>query len=194
MVFNGYLLHTHTHTHTHSFPGSCSGKESASQCRRCKRYGFHPWDEKTAWRRKWQPTTVFLSGKSHGQRSLVGNSPWGRKELDMAAHRAHPHIFKQSYVVIYLDFSRVLHNEVTLIKHPFFLWYWNSFYKFKIWILQQIRRYQWCWLSVGISQEYFHCLLINLLLLLVYSNWLIICLCPALDSKLLESKNYFFFF
>jgi len=34
-------------------------------------------------RRKWQPTPVLLPGKSHGQRSLVGYSPWGRKELDM---------------------------------------------------------------------------------------------------------------
>ena len=36
------------------------------------------------WRRKWQPTPVFLPGESHGQRSLVGYSPWGRKESDMA--------------------------------------------------------------------------------------------------------------
>ena len=35
------------------------------------------------WRRKWQPTPVFLPRESHGQRSLVGCSPWGRKELDM---------------------------------------------------------------------------------------------------------------
>ena len=35
------------------------------------------------WRRKWQPTPVFLPGKSHGQRSLAGYSPWGPKELDM---------------------------------------------------------------------------------------------------------------
>ena len=35
------------------------------------------------WRRKWQPTLVILSGKSHGQRSLVGYSPWGCKESDM---------------------------------------------------------------------------------------------------------------
>ena len=32
------------------------------------------------WRRKWQPTLVFLPGKFHRQRSLVGDSPWGRKE------------------------------------------------------------------------------------------------------------------
>jgi len=34
------------------------------------------------WRRQWQPTPVLLPGKSHGWRSLVGYSPWGRKELD----------------------------------------------------------------------------------------------------------------
>ena len=35
------------------------------------------------WRREWQPTPVLLPGQSHGQRSLVGYSPWGRKESDM---------------------------------------------------------------------------------------------------------------
>ena len=35
------------------------------------------------WRRKWQPTPVFLPGEFHGQRSLVSYSPWGSKELDM---------------------------------------------------------------------------------------------------------------
>ena len=34
------------------------------------------------WRRQWQPSPVFLPGKSHGGRSLVGYSPWGHKELD----------------------------------------------------------------------------------------------------------------
>ena len=35
------------------------------------------------WRRKWQPTPVFLPEESQGQRSLAGYSPWGPKELDM---------------------------------------------------------------------------------------------------------------
>ena len=34
----------------------------------------------------WQPSPVFLPGESHGQRSLVGYSPWGRKELDTTEH------------------------------------------------------------------------------------------------------------
>ena len=46
-----------------------------------------PW-VKISWSRKWQPTPVFLPGESHGQRSLAGFSPWGRKELDMTAAAA----------------------------------------------------------------------------------------------------------
>ena len=38
---------------------------------------------RSPWRREWLPTTVFLPGESHGQRSLVGYSPWVQKELDM---------------------------------------------------------------------------------------------------------------
>ena len=56
-------------------PGGASGKESASQCRRLKSFGFNPWVWKIAWRRLWQSTLVFLPGESHGQRSLAGYSP-----------------------------------------------------------------------------------------------------------------------
>ena len=41
------------------------------------------------WRRKWQPTQVFLPGKSYGQRSLEGYSPWGGKESDMTEATQH---------------------------------------------------------------------------------------------------------
>ena len=49
------------------------------------------WEEllsgrKEGWRRKWQPSPVFLPGKSHGQRSLVRYSPWGCKESDMTEY------------------------------------------------------------------------------------------------------------
>ena len=40
----------------------------------------------------WQPTPVFLPGESHGQRSLVGYSLWGRKELDMTEQLTHKQI------------------------------------------------------------------------------------------------------
>ena len=63
-------------------PGGASGTESACQCRRCKRCGFDPGVGKISWRRKWQPTPVFLLEKLHGQRSVVGYSPRGCKESD----------------------------------------------------------------------------------------------------------------
>ena len=56
-------------------------KEPACQLRRHKRHRFTPWVRKVPWRRAWQPTPVFLPGDSHGQRSLEGCSPWGRREL-----------------------------------------------------------------------------------------------------------------
>ena len=60
------------------FPRWLSGKESACQCRR---QGFDPWVRKVPWRRKRQPTSVFLPGESHGQRSLAGYSPWGHQRV-----------------------------------------------------------------------------------------------------------------
>ena len=48
--------------------------------------GSIPASEKIPWRRKGQPPPVFLPGKSHGQKSLVGSSPWGQRESDTAEH------------------------------------------------------------------------------------------------------------
>ena len=52
------------------------------QCRRCGRScRFDSW-VRIPWRMKWQPILVFLLGKSHGQRSQAGYSPWGHKESE----------------------------------------------------------------------------------------------------------------
>ena len=48
---------------------------------------FYPWVQKIPWRRKWQPTPVFLPGKSHGQRSLVDYSSWGYEESNITEHK-----------------------------------------------------------------------------------------------------------
>ena len=63
--------------------GGASGQESICQCRRLKRMWAWSLVGKTPWRRKWQPTPVFLPGEFHRQRSLEGYSPWGHKESDM---------------------------------------------------------------------------------------------------------------
>ena len=62
-----------------NFSDKLSGKEAACQCRR---YGFDPWTGKIPWRRKGQPTPIFLPEKSQGLKILVGKRPKGRKETD----------------------------------------------------------------------------------------------------------------
>ena len=52
--------------------------------------GLIPWVGKIPWRRKWQPTPVFLLEKSRGQRRLAGYSPWGHKESDMTEQLSMP--------------------------------------------------------------------------------------------------------
>ena len=61
---------------TVGFPGSSMVKNPPANVGDT---GWIPGLGRFPWRRKWQPTPVFLPGESHGQRSLVGDSPWGRR-------------------------------------------------------------------------------------------------------------------
>ena len=80
-------------------PTWLSGRESACQCSRLRRRGFDPWVGKISRRRKRQRSPVFLPGEFHGQRSLVGYSPRGRKELDMTKRLStHAHTRKMKYM------------------------------------------------------------------------------------------------
>ena len=68
-----------TYSFSKGFPWWLSGKESACNAGDCLQHsstGFNPWVGKIPWRRKWQPTPVFLPGKCHWQRGLAGYSPW----------------------------------------------------------------------------------------------------------------------
>ena len=60
-------------------------------CLPTRSYWFSPWVGKIPWRRKWQPTPVFLPGKFHRQRSLVDYNPWGCKESDTTEEDTHTH-------------------------------------------------------------------------------------------------------
>ena len=96
-----------------------SSKESTYQCRR---YGFSPWVRKIPWKRKWQPTPVFLPGKSQGQRSLVGYSPWGCKRIryelvikqkNNTTDGGGPHLIRQRSELSQKAFLRVLFSCLT---------------------------------------------------------------------------------
>ena len=85
-MYSGFVLFGYGETYR--LPTWCSGKESTCKCRRCR---FDPCVGKIPWRRKWQTTPVFLPGKSPGQRSLVGYTPWGCKESYTTA-QLHTHV------------------------------------------------------------------------------------------------------
>ena len=69
---------------------TCYGSDGKESACNVGDLGSIAGSEKIPWKRKWHPTPVLLPGKSHGQRSLVGYSPWGRKELD-TTERLHFH-------------------------------------------------------------------------------------------------------
>ena len=75
-MIGGQLSHF---SESQGFSGGSDGKEST--CNVGDNVGFDPWVGKIPWNRKCQPNPVFLPGKFHGQRGLVGYSPQGCKEL-----------------------------------------------------------------------------------------------------------------
>ena len=68
------------------FPHSASRKESICQFRRWKRWGFDLWIRKIPWRKKWQPTPVFLAWKIPWTEEPGGLQSMGHKESDMTKH------------------------------------------------------------------------------------------------------------
>ena len=99
-------------------------KEPACQCRSQKRCWSDPQIRKIPWRRVWQPTPVFLPGKSHGQRSLESYSQWGRKELDTTEATQHmtlltkPDFIQISSVVPFLSHDSIWHTTLHLVMSP----------------------------------------------------------------------------
>ena len=88
-----------------NFPGGLDDKESAYNLP-----GFSPWVGKISWKKKYPPLPVFLPGKFHGQRSLVGYSPWGWTELDTTEQIIHT---RQSVFTL----LRLWKCEVCLYSH-----------------------------------------------------------------------------
>ena len=94
-----------------------SGWRICLHFRSCRRHGFDPWVGKIPGRRSWQPTPVFLPGKSHGQRSLVGYSPKGRRVSLKTEHvRIHslPLLIVMAIILYNIDISWLIHFRVYL--------------------------------------------------------------------------------
>ena len=90
---NWVLLHCRK---IHLFPGGASAKEPACQCRKGKRRRFDSWVWKIPWRKKWQPTPVFMPRESPwteepGGLQSMGSQRVGHDRSDLAHTRAHTH-------------------------------------------------------------------------------------------------------
>ena len=96
-------------------------KEYTWQCRGCKRYGFIPWVRKILWNRKWQPTPVFLPGKLHGQRSLVGYNPWGCKESDMTVIKQTKQNIQYVNYICHILYKYIICNVKAGVKQQYML-------------------------------------------------------------------------
>ena len=77
------------------FPGGSVVKNLPASVCQLQEAWVQSWVEKISWRRRWQPTPVFLPGKSQGQRSVAGYSPWGHKESDTTEATQYPRLRMQ---------------------------------------------------------------------------------------------------
>ena len=109
-----YIYYTYAYIHIH-IHGASLVAPWYRICLQCKRPGFNPCVGKISWRRAWQPTLVLLTGEFHGQRSLVGYSPWGHTQLDTSEGTK-----QQQQTCIYT----YMFNHVSAIYfYPFYIFY-----------------------------------------------------------------------
>ena len=93
----------------------------------CRRSGFNDlWVWKIPWSREWQHTPVFLPGKFHGQRSLVGHSSWGHKESDTTERLTRTHMYTCGWFTLWYGrnhrnvVKQLYSNKIFLKSNPCF--------------------------------------------------------------------------
>ena len=118
------------------------GSDSKSICLRCGRSRFDPWVRNIPWRGKWQPTPVLLPGKAHGQRSLVGYSPWGHKESDTTKRLRFHFLFLRSPGSRHMGSSQTWDGACFLLHWQvnYYSLYHQGNYKLKIYIYRERAR------------------------------------------------------
>ena len=142
--------------HIVGFPGGSVVENPPANGGRCD---FNPWVGKIPWRREWQPTPVFLLGESHKQRSLVGCSPRGHKELDTTEqlsnnssvrygsafmfswsllNNAHTHRFEMAYLTPPAQMMMLGNIFLMFCSSVFSVYSWASIILFRLLYLQEL--------------------------------------------------------
>ena len=89
------------------------------------------------WRRRWQPTPVFLPGESQGQRGLLGCRLWGHTELDTTEATYHcwiqyKHIYRLTKAHSFISFSLLMYKHIFKLKHIYFQYIENNIATFNL--------------------------------------------------------------
>ena len=114
-----WALFLHMSLQRNGLPRWHRNKESTCQCRRYKTCRFNPWVRKIPWSWKWQLALIFLPGIFYGQRSLMGYSLWGRKELDTTEWLStHAHCKE----MVLFDIKVILPFKHEVLCN---VWYWS---------------------------------------------------------------------
>ena len=155
----------------------CSVKESTSECRRYKRHRFDLWIGKIPWRRKRQPSPVFLPGKSHGQESLA----MGLQRVGHDWATEHTHITRTETGMAFWDSGTVLFPDL------------GSGYQdvFTLWKSHHLRFLHLFWVYSTLQYS-FHWKLSKFLtysfkIKIIYSYW--IAACPKAASKKKQNES-----
>ena len=103
----------------------------------CRRPRFDAWVGKIPWRRTWQHTPVFLSRKSHGQRSLVGYSLWGHKSQtrlsDFTFTFYFPRCVHKSFLYVYVSILTLkIGSSVPFFKYMIFVFLFLTYFTVKL--------------------------------------------------------------
>ena len=96
--------------HCLGLPWWLCGKQATCQSKRC---GYALWVRKIPWRRKWQPTPAFLSGKSHGRRSVASYNPWSPKRAgyDLETEQQYSHCLEKEYTT-QISINRWMYKQI----------------------------------------------------------------------------------
>ena len=117
-------VHAFAHVYwTSGLPRWHSAEEPTGQCRRHRRGRFDPWVMMIPWRRKWQPTSVFLPGKFQGQTSLEDYSGATKSQTQLSTRvracthtHTHTHIGTMSCQISQNDHALLLEKHAQLLK------------------------------------------------------------------------------
>ena len=145
--------------------GWLSRKDSTCRECQCRWHEFDPWVRSVLWRRKWQLTPVFLTGKSQGQRNVAGYNPQDRKQSD-ATERLNNSMYLYASMRVHMYYIQFNRNNACIWLKTHELWnikygHIRAGVNLKIFWLEEIQlRQHHTWNSPSFTIWFFLCIIL----------------------------------